>query len=124
MIIRDIKGTDTHAIYKLYNLEGWKNFTKKLVEELYSNSHWVIVEDEGEVVGFGRYITDGVLTVYLCEILIEENHRRKGIGSAIIEEIFNRHKDLRIDVLSDADEFYDSLEFRHLGKAYRRYKRG
>ncbi len=122
MITRKIKESDVDKIYELYRLEGWKGFTKEVVKKLFHSSYWVIVEDGGRVVGFGRYLTDNVLTMYLCEILVSKECRAQGVGKAIVNEMFHRHSDLRMDVLSDADPFYEGLRFRHLGKAYRRYR--
>ncbi len=122
MVIRDIRASDIDGIYNLYHLEGWKYFSKELIDSLSVSSRWVVVEEDNKIIGVARYLTDNNITVFLCEIIVSEENRRRGIGSAIIDEIFNRHVDLRIDVLSDADEFYDSLRFRHLGKAYRKYR--
>ncbi len=122
LITRNITKSDIDSIYELYSLEGWKGFTKEVVEKLFHSSYWVIVEDGDKIVGFGRYLTDHTLTMYLCEILVSKPYRGNGIGKMIINEMFQRHSHLRMDVLSDADSFYEGLRFRHLGKAYRRYR--
>ncbi len=122
MILRNIKECDIEKIYKLYEMEGWKSFTLDLVKKFFSTSNWVIVEDNDEIIAFARYITDSVLTVFLCEIIVHKDHRRKGIGKMIIDEIFEQHKDLRIELISDEDEFYQKLGFRNVGNGYRRYQ--
>lgn len=48
--------------------------------------------------------------------------RQKEIGKQIIRQIFDRHSGLRMDLLSDNDEFYTQLHFRDLGKAFRVYE--
>lgn len=119
MIIRDIKDSDLDTIYKLYQKEEWRTFTLDILSKLKDNSNWIIVENEGSICGFARYITDNVLSIYLCELIVSEKERRKGIGRIIIANIFKRHKGLRIDLSSCKDEFYDNLHFRCVGKAYR-----
>ncbi len=122
MMLRNIKENDIEKIYKLYEMECWKSFTLDVVKRFFNTSNWVVVEDNDEIVAFARYITDSVLTVFLCEIIVHKDHRRKGIGKMIIDEIFEQHKDLRIELISDEDKFYQKLGFRNVGNAYRRYK--
>ncbi|MDQ0221811.1 GNAT family N-acetyltransferase [Streptococcus moroccensis] len=124
MIIRHIKEQDLDTIYQLYSQEGWKTYTTEMIESLVNNSYWKIVEDNGEVCGFARYITDHVLSIYLCEIVVAQNRRRQGVGQMLIEAIFQSHPGLRMDLSSFEDGFYEQLEFRAIGTAYRKYGKG
>jgi ribosomal protein S18 acetylase RimI-like enzyme len=45
-------------------------------------------------VGFGRVITDYTTYAYVCDVIIESNHRRKGLASALIQTMLN-HPDLQ-----------------------------
>lgn len=121
MNFRDIKFDDAEKIADLCQSEGWKTYDKDLVECLIEKSHWIIAEEDGQILAFARYLTDGVLTIYLCEILVDLSVRQKGIGKQIIRQIFDRHPGQRMDLLSDNDEFYRKLCFRDLGKAFRAY---
>ncbi len=121
MITRHIKERDLQTIYHLYSQEGWKTYTIGVIKRLMKNSYWMIVEDKGEVCGFARYITDHVLSIYLCEIVVAQNRRRQGVGQMLIEAIFQSHPGLRMDLSSFEDGFYEQLEFRAIGTAYRKY---
>lgn len=124
LIYRDVKESDVDEIYHLYQLEGWASFDRGLVDKLVlsSDSMWVVAENQGEVLGFARYLTDGVLTVFLAEIIVKEEYRRMGIGEKMVERIFLENPKQRLELATDSPEFYEALKFRHIGRAYRRYK--
>ena len=42
-----------------------------------------------ELVGFGRVITDYTTYAYICDIIIDSRHRKKGLGSTLVKSIIN-----------------------------------
>ena len=42
-----------------------------------------------QLVGFGRVITDFTTYAYICDVVIDPQHRKKGLGSALVSEIMN-----------------------------------
>lgn len=70
--------------------------------------------------GYIRCITDGVYTTYCCEILVETEFRRIGVGKLLLEKVKEEYPKTCIDVLSDHDEFYLSNKFIMLGSGMRR----
>lgn len=47
-----------------------------------------------ELIGFGRVVSDYTTYAYICDIVIDQNHRKKGIGSNLISAIME-HRDLK-----------------------------
>lgn len=65
-------------------------------------------------VGFSRVITDYATTYYLCDVIIHNEHRGKGLGKSIIEFITNDSelKNLRGLLLTeDAHGLYEQYGF-------------
>ena len=120
MIIREATLEDCRQIYRLYQEEGWESFTLDKIQKLVESSYWLVLENEGEIVGFVRYLTDKLMTTYLCELVVAENHRCKGYASQMISEINIRYPKTRIDLISEADGFYDRLQFRSVGSGRRK----
>lgn len=71
--------------------------------------------EDGKLIGFARVITDYATTYYLCDVVVEEAHRGKGIGKALLTEIVTdpRLCGLRALLLTrDAHGFYQRFGFR------------
>ena len=117
--IRPQEPSDGPALFRFYAQQGWDSFSQELLEQLLTASHWLILEQEGQIIGSARYLTDGLRTVYLCELLVKAEYRRQGYGSQLMAELRRRYPGLRIDLISDADAFYDSLQMRQRGMGYR-----
>ena len=117
--IRPQEPSDGPVLFQLYSQQGWNSFSQELLEQLLTASHWLIVEQEGQFIGSVRYLTDGLRTVYLCELLVKAEYRRQGYGSQLMTELQRLYPSLRIDLISDADAFYDSLQMRPRGMGYR-----
>lgn len=117
--IRSQEPKDGPAIFQLYSQQGWDSFSQELLEQLLTASHWLILEQEGQFIGSVRYLTDGLRTIYLCELLVKAEYRCQGYGSLLMAELQRLYPSLRIDLISDADAFYDSLQMRQRGMGYR-----
>lgn len=117
--IRSQEPKDGPAIFQLYSQQGWDSFSQELLEQLLTASHWLILEQEGQIIGSARYLTDGLRTIYLCELLVKAEYRRQGYGSLLMAELQRLYPSLHIDLISDADAFYDSLQMRQRGMCYR-----
>ena len=117
--IRPQEPSDGPVLFQLYSQQGWNSFSQELLEQLLTTSHWLILEQEGQIIGSARYLTDGLRTIYLCELLVKAEYRRQGYGSLLMAELQRLYPSLRIDLISDADAFYDSLQMRRRGMGYR-----
>ena len=84
----------THQILSLYKFEGWwieSRDDEELVKQIVAGSHiFLIVEEEGRIVGMGRAISDGVSDAYIQDVAVVESCRGKGIGKEIIHRLVNR----------------------------------
>ena len=117
--IRPQEPSDGPALFQLYAQQGWNSFSQEVLEQLLTASHWLILEQEGQIIGSARYLTDGLRTIYLCELLVKAEYQRQGYGSLLMAELQRLYPSLRIDLISDADAFYDSLQMRQRGMGYR-----
>ena len=52
-----------------------------------SDCYGVWLENEQKLVGFARVMTDYATTYYLCDVVIDEEYRRQGFGTALISHI-------------------------------------
>lgn len=117
--IRGIEASDCQELFDLYQEEGWLSFSQEKIQALIHHSEWLIAVEAGEILGFARYLTDHVITLYLCEILVRKKARKQGIGKLLIEELRKNYSGLRIDLISEEDPFYQNLHFSDKGTGYR-----
>lgn len=70
--------------------------------------------EDGKLIGFARVITDYATTYYLCDVVVEEAHRGKGIGKALLTEIVTDPRLCGLKALlltRDAHGFYQHFGF-------------
>ena len=54
---------------------------------LNSSCYGVYLEEEEKLVGFARVISDYATTYYLCDVVIDQDYRSKGLGTALVSYI-------------------------------------
>ena len=120
IIIRAWTGSDFTAIQRLSNAAGWPTPQDRPAEasEAWRRS-WpaLVATHSAEVIGFLRALSDGAVTTYVCEILVDPAWRGQGIGRALIETCHHLCPSTRLDLLSGgtADggpRFYEANGFR------------
>lgn len=105
------------AIQELNKIEGWTQLVERYEETKAawenSNVAYVMLKDE-TVVGYVRGLTDGHVTLYICEMLISKSYRGKGLGSKLLNFIHSKHPQTRMEMLasSTSHTFYESQNFR------------
>ena len=125
--IRAWTDADFPSIQRLSSTEGWPTPENRPDDALaaWRQSWPALVATDGEtVIGFLRALTDGAVTTYIAELLVEPRWRGKGIGRALVETCHNLCPSTRLDLLTtgSGDRFYEAAGFRHFGgyrKSYR-----
>ena len=86
------------AVKRLLEQTYWaKDRSEKQIAESIKHSlcFGAYLED-GTQIAFARVITDYVTSYYVCDVIVEEGYRGKGVGTALIREIV---EDPRLDGL-------------------------
>lgn len=117
IFIRVFKDSDFPAIQRMNQSEGWTNLASKpdIVKSAWQHSNVAFVaERQGEVVGCMRGLTDQFITLYICELLIDENCRGEGIGKALLAYVHALYPETRIEVLasSTSQSYYEAHGYR------------
>jgi GNAT superfamily N-acetyltransferase len=116
-ILRLWDEADFPAIQSLSAAEGWSTPTKRPAESLVSwRASWpaIIAEDEDEVVGFLRALSDGAVTTYVAGLLVIPAWRGRGLGRALLDACQALAPTTRLDLLAEPEaiDFYTHTGFR------------
>lgn len=94
----------------------WANTrSEETIVKSIENSLCYGIYDEFDIqVGFGRIITDYSTTFYICDVIIDKEHRKKSLGKLLIKQMTEdpRFENLHgILATSDAHELYRKFGF-------------
>jgi ribosomal protein S18 acetylase RimI-like enzyme len=75
---------------------------------------------QGHLVGIARVLSDGVVYSYLCDLAVEPDVQRLGVGRRLIDAVLERCKGTEL-ILRDSDisaGFYERIGFRKAENAW------
>lgn len=124
MEIKEYTEYSEDEIVRLYTEVGWTAYTDNLpvLRKGFENSLLVLgAFENGALRGIARAVGDGYTIVFVQDILVFPDQQRKGIGSALLQAILDRFKDVRqIELATDNTQqtiaFYKSMGFREFSE--------
>ena len=107
-------------ILSLYRAVGWSNYYKnpEMLRKAFANSLCILgAYEEDRLIGLIRAVGDGYSSVLIQDILVHPDYQRRGIGSALMQEMIRRYDHVyQIQLTTDNTEktkaFYRSQGFR------------
>lgn len=90
MEVREYRPEDLNAVRTLLLESGWRGRAEdpaRLATIIDAGTFALVAEIDGEVVGFGRAVTDGVSNGYLSMLVVSPLHRRRGIGRSLVSAL-------------------------------------
>jgi len=113
------KNIHPEDLMKLYQNVGWSAYTEDLdlLKEAIMKSLDVITAwEDGELVGLIRTIGDGLIILFIQDILVQNDYQNRGIGSRLLQEILEKYASVRQKVLlteeaEDVRAFYEKNGF-------------
>jgi ribosomal protein S18 acetylase RimI-like enzyme len=117
MEIRDIRESEIEAARRLLDAAGWADRVsdaKEFRQLLSRSSRSIVAFEDGEVIGFLRALTDGMTNGYISMVVVDEKHRRKGVGRALVNAVMGENRNMTWVLRAGRDgvaEFYEKIGF-------------
>lgn len=115
--IGDVKPSEVESVRLFIGQNGWGNRIgcAEHFAQLIANSQRTAVAVKGsQIVGFARGITDGLSNGYLSMVVVCGQHRREGLGRALVEHVMGENRDITWVLRAGregAPGFFSSLGF-------------
>jgi len=120
-ITTDFQKIDFDAVCLLLGKSYWASTRKReVIINSLKNSLCFSLFYKNKQIGLVRVITDYSTFAYLCDIIIDEEYRHKGLGEWLLECVF-KHPELQnlrrwSLATRDAHEFYKKFGFENLSR--------
>lgn len=115
--VRHLLPVEVEPVRQFLGQNGWSHRTGSSdhFAQLIENSQRTAVALSGEqIIGFARGITDGLSNGYLSMVVVDDQHRRAGVGRALVEHVMGDNPEITWVLRAGregAEAFFASLGF-------------
>ena len=71
-----------------------------------------------EIIGYIRALEDFGFYIYICDLLVDKDHRGHGYGNKMMEHIKSIYPNHDIYVMSDIDPYYEKQGYKKEGSVF------
>ena len=80
----------------LFDIVGWGSYPKEISKKALSNNIYsVSIYDNDSVIGYGRLIGDGIIFLYIHDVMVKPEYQGKGIGKTIMQKLLSKVEEIR-----------------------------
>ncbi len=101
-------------VIKIYEKAGWLAYLgdkEKLIRTFNNSIYLLGAFEENNLVGFIRCVGDGEHIVYVQDLIVDVEYKRRGIGRELMNKVMNKFVNVRMFTLitDSADEISNSF---------------
>lgn len=109
-------------VMKIYERAGWSAYLNdhgKLVRAFENSLYILGAFEDAKLVGFIRCVGDGEHILYVQDLIVDVEFKRRGIGKALLQKAMEKYEDVRMFTLitdagdEHANAFYQTVGMRN-----------
>ena len=112
---------DWQELTDLYHAAPLGNKQPHELKTAFGNSMFVcLVREDGNLVGAGRAVADGIDVSYIADVALLPSHQGQGLGKAIVAKLMDMsagHKKIILYAVPGKEPFYQKLGFARMTTA-------
>lgn len=123
----DPAGIDWEIIATTLKDVGMAHYPPEVHKRAFEASHTTVFAWQGgQLIGFGRAISDGVYQAAIYDVAVRPDYQGQGVGSVIINAIQTRlaHCNLILYASPGKEGFYQTLNFRRMKTGMALFRNG
>jgi N-acetylglutamate synthase-like GNAT family acetyltransferase len=113
---------DWKRVTKIFQLVEWGERKPEEVERAFRKGSVVcFVEEQDEIIAFGRTIDDGQYCALLVDIVVHPDYQKQGLGKTIVNKLVEQLKGYSFITLTaapDKEAFYQKIGWQKQKSAY------
>ena len=125
-IIDSCENIDFAEVSELLQFYGLSDLDSDTQKRVFQNSYVTIfVKKDGELIGVGRAISDGITQGAIYNIAVKDEYRGKGLGKRIVDEILTRLAGCNVVLYTHPKHLglYEHWGFRRMRTSYAKFER-
>lgn len=99
--------------WKIY----WEEPNASKYRRSFEKSITYLAIQDGKVCGYSRSLQD-TLFIYVCDLLVNEQHRGHGLGLRLMKCLQEDYPELPVYIMSGNDEYYNKINCNKEGSIY------
>lgn len=106
-----------NVVFQTLKRVGMAHYTPDIHQKAFEASHTtVFVWHAGQLIGFGRALSDGVYQAAVYDVAVVPEYQGKGVGSIVMKNILSNVPDCNVILYASPgkEDFYATLRFRKM----------
>ena len=106
-----------NVVFQTLKRVGMAHYTPDIHQKAFEASHiTVFVWHAGQLIGFGRALSDGVYQAAVYDVAVVPEYQGKGVGSIVMKNILSNLPDCNVILYASPgkEDFYATLRFRKM----------
>lgn len=87
---------DVQEYNYLYDSVGWGAYDESITRQILKrNIYSVSIYDDNKIIGYGRIIGDGLVFIYIQDVMVVPDYQSKKVGTKIMNKLLKKVEEIK-----------------------------